>query len=272
MTRQEDGLPQGHHVESAPARGERAQPLPGEERASPSAGARIFLVEDDDKLAALIMRRLAGYGYCVRQAADFNRVAGEAAAFQPHLVILDVNLPRYDGFHWCRELRRFSRVPILFLSARTGDMDKVLALEQGADDYLTKPFHPDVLTAKVKALLRRAYGDYAQAAETQAALVWGGFVLDVRRSVLALGGERVTLSNTEREILRLLLQRQGDIVTREELLEAVWDEADFVEDNTLTVNIARIRVKLAAAGAPRVLETVRGVGYRLRPLAEGVAE
>jgi DNA-binding response OmpR family regulator len=225
---------------------------------------RIYIVEDDEKLAELLARRLRQYGFDVRRAADFRRIDDEVAAYQPHLILLDVNLPYYDGFYWCRAIRRFARMPIIFLSARTGDMDKVLALEQGGDDYLTKPFHPDVLLAKVRALLRRAYGDYAgyqQAACDE--LVRHGLILDLRRFEIRFHDESQSLTGTERELLRALMLADGRTVTRDELLQAVWDDVDFVDDNTLTVNIARLRAKLANLGLAGVIATVRGVGYRL---------
>lgn len=176
---------------------------------------------------------------------------------------MDVNLPYADGFHLTRAIRRHSAVPILFLSARAGDMEQVLGMESGGDDYITKPFHLDVLLAKVKAMLRRAYGEYAQAGESRVVLQAGALELDLTAAELRCRGQSQSLTRNELRLLHLLMERAGRVVTREECLEALWDDASFVDDNTLTVNVTRLRAKLDALGLKDVIETRRGIGYQL---------
>ncbi len=222
------------------------------------------MVEDDDKLAQLLQNRLERFGYRVVLARDFAHIDQEVYETGPHLILLDINLPQYDGFYWCRMIRRFSTVPIVFLSARTGAMDKVLALEHGADDYLSKPFHPEVMMAKLRALLRRTYGEYAgESVSREDAIVRRGLVLDLRRMRVMYGGAVQALTVTEMELMHLLLEAHERPLSRAELLTAVWSDTSFVDDNTLTVNIARLRAKLALLGLAEAIQTIRGHGYRL---------
>ncbi|GGI96627.1 DNA-binding response regulator [Alicyclobacillus cellulosilyticus] len=224
---------------------------------------RIFIVEDDDSLAQLLQRHLVRFGFDVELARDFQRIDEEVHRYQPHLILLDVNLPYYDGFHWCRVIRRFSKAPVVYVSARTGDMDKVLALDYGGDDYLTKPVNPEVLLAKVRALLRRAYGEYAEGTTPSQAIVKHGVVLDVWKSQISYMQRSENLTATELRLLQGLMNADGGVVTRQELLEMAWEDTRFVDDNTLTVNIARLRAKLASIGWTDAIRTVRGIGYRL---------
>lgn len=237
----------------------------------------VCIVEDDDKVAALLESQLTRFGFPVERIRDLRHVADHVRAADPSLILLDINLPYFDGFHWCRQIRRFSRVPIVFVSARSGDMDQVMALEHGGDDYITKPFHPDVLLAKVRALLRRAYGEYAVGPEPGRAagdgrLRLGCLSLDLRRATVSAGDASQPLSKTELELLRLLVQADGAVVKREDLLEALWDDATFVDDNTLTVNVARVRRKLSTLGLEDAIVTVRGLGYRLDAAALGASD
>ena len=225
---------------------------------------RICMVEDDEKLNELLSGQLRRFGYDVISVHDFEQVDREVLASGAHLVLLDINLPQFDGFYWCRRIRLESKAPILFISARSGDMDQVFALESGGDDYLTKPFHPEVLLAKVRALLRRAYGEYAPEDNAHVdALEHQGLALDPHRHVARHGEGTVALSATEAGLLRLLLQAQGRVVSREEMLAAIWDDEQFVDDNTLSVNMARVRRRLEELGLPDAVLTVRGQGYRL---------
>jgi DNA-binding response OmpR family regulator len=229
----------------------------------------ICVVEDDPKLAELLCNQLLRFGFAPYQVTDFQNIDQEVLASQAKLVLLDINLPYFDGFYWCRKIRQLSKAPILYLSARAGEMDQVLALETGGDDYITKPFHPEVLMAKIRAMLRRAYGEYANDALDSNhpggsdILSWGDLRLDVRRGLLHAHDVTVSLTATEMELLRRLIEAGGHIVRREDLLIALWDDTHFVDDNTLTVNVARVRRKLAEVGFPDVIVTVRGLGYRL---------
>ncbi|MFO7246260.1 MAG: response regulator transcription factor [Bacillota bacterium] len=230
---------------------------------------RIMLVEDEAKIAAILQAELERYGYRVVQARDFGRVKEEFIQHQPHLVVLDINLPRYDGYYWCRQIRTVSKVPIIFISARGDDVDQVRALESGGDDYITKPFSLELAVAKVNSSIRRAYGEYALAADAArpAPAVVGDLVLDPAANRVSRGGASIELAPREFQLLWTLARRAGRIVTREELLEALWDDVDFVDDNTLTVNVARLRRRLEELGLGAAIETKRGQGYLFNPAA-----
>ncbi|MCG0239145.1 MAG: response regulator transcription factor [Firmicutes bacterium] len=222
----------------------------------------ILLVEDDPKIAGILAAELERYGYAVSQVRDFSRVKEEFLALRPDLVLLDIHLPRFDGYYWCRQIRTVSKVPILFISARDGDLDQIRALEHGGDDYITKPFNLELVVAKVRSALRRAYGEYALARDPEVLRV-GDLWLSRATNRVSRGDREVELSPREFRLLWLLAERAGTIVSREELLEALWDDVDFVDDNTLTVNVARVRRRLEELGLPHAIETKRGQGYRL---------
>ncbi|AIQ75716.1 MULTISPECIES: response regulator transcription factor [Paenibacillus] len=225
---------------------------------------KIFIIEDDRGLVALLQDYLHKFGYETQAVSDFERVRTQFEAFTPHLVLLDVNLPKYDGYYWCRQIRGISTCPILFISARDGKMDQVMALENGADDYITKPFDYEIAMAKIKSQLRRAYGTYA-GGNNERTLNVAGMTLDVERLILTRGEAKVDLSHTEAKILDELMQKSGVIVTRDRLLEKIWDDQAFVDENTLNVYVTRVRKKLAALAITDGLQTVRGQGYRLIP-------
>lgn len=228
---------------------------------------RIMIVEDDDKIAEILSGYIRKYNYEVVRAARFDDIRNEFVENRPHLVLLDINLPQYDGFYWCRQIRTISNVPIIFISARVGEMDQVMAIENGGDDYLTKPFNLDVVVAKIKGALRRAYGEYASVSAGSGDLyeVYG-LGLDRSKNQVLWNGGKIILSHNEFRLLNCLVQQVGQIITREELLEELWDDADFVDDNTLTVNVTRVRKKLEELGIKGAIETVRGQGYRLEPV------
>lgn len=221
---------------------------------------KVLLIEDDLKIAEAVRAFLTRYGFTVALITEFADVEGQVFAYDPHLILLDVTLPYLDGFHLCRAIRRRSRVPILFLSARAGEMEQIFGMESGADDYITKPFSLEVLLAKVRAALRRVYGELSPQA---ALLKVGPLELDLGAAELRHGEQRQPLSRTELLLLQRLMTTPGRIVSREACLEAVWDDAAFVDDNTLSVNVTRLRGKLAAVGLEGVLETKRGMGYIL---------
>lgn len=225
---------------------------------------KIYIVEDDKQLVVLLEQYLHRFGYSTYAAQDFDAVKAEFARYAPHLVLLDVNLPKYDGYYWCRQIRNLSTCPIVFLSAREGKMDQVMALENGGDDYITKPFDYDIVIAKIKSQLRRAYGTYAGNGDERAVTV-AGLRLDRERLYLSLREQRVELSLTEVKILDELMSKCEQVVSRDRLLEKIWDEQIFVDDNTLNVYVTRVRKKLAVLGIGEALQTVRGQGYRLVP-------
>jgi DNA-binding response OmpR family regulator len=224
-------------------------------------------VEDDDTVAFLVSSQLERFGYQVHRATDFRRIVQEVQGVQPDLILLDINLPYYDGYYWCRQIRTVTKAPIVFLSARGNAMDQVLALDSGGDEYITKPFDPDLMLAKIRAILRRTYGEYAElSSETgrKPAEVYhfGDVAIDLRRAVIERADLTESLTKTELSLLRQLLEADGAVVTRDALLEELWDDTTFVDDNTLTVNVTRLRKKLAPFGLHGAVVTVRGLGYR----------
>ncbi len=223
----------------------------------------VYVVEDDPKIAAIVSAHLRKYGYEVAVAQDFGAVRHEFLALRPQLVLLDVNLPQFDGYHWCRQIRAVSTVPIIFLTARSGEMDQVMAIEHGGDDHLSKPFSLDVLLSKVKSVLRRTYGEYAGTVAHDDVVRVGSLGWDRARLQLTSHERRTTLSRNEGLLLDALVRADGRVVRREALLEALWSDVDFVDDNTLTVNVTRLRRRLGALGLPDAIDTVRGQGYRL---------
>ncbi|GIN74739.1 putative transcriptional regulatory protein YvcP [Bacillus sp. J14TS2] len=224
---------------------------------------QIYIVEDDARMAGLVGRYLQKYGYAVQIADEFDSIKEEFVQYRPDLVILDIHLPSFDGFYWCRQIRSISHVPIIFLTARSGEMDQVFAIENGGDDYITKPFHLEVLLAKVKGVLRRTYGDYASPTDYHILEVDGLFLYRDKNTV-EFNHRKTECSPKEFRLLDILLSKHGQVVTRNELLEAIWDEIDFVDDNTLNVNIRRVREKLKELGIVDAIQTIRGQGYLLK--------
>lgn len=222
---------------------------------------KIMIVEDDTKIAELLHSHIEKYGYEATVTKDFNHVLDLFRNIMPDLVLLDVNLPSFDGYYWCRQIRSISTCPILFISARAGEMDQVMALENGADDYITKPFYYDVVMAKIRSHLRRSYGAYAPKMEERI-VEQEGLTLYPERMELKLGEQITTLTKKEVVLLETLLKRFPRVVSRETLLEKLWDDQSYVDDNTLNVNITRVRKKLQELGIHDAIETVRGAGYR----------
>lgn len=223
---------------------------------------KILIIEDDPKLAELLYKDVKKYGYDAKIASDFENVLADFKAYEPHLVLLDINLPSFDGFYWCRQIRNESVCPVIFISARTGEMDQVMALENGGDDFITKPFNPELMIAKVRSQLRRAYGEYA-ARQTERVIEQAGLVLYPERLEIHFQAEVLPVTKKEADILESLLERHPRVAGREDLLEKLWDDMSFVDENTLNVNVTRVRKKLQSIGISDAIETVRGVGYRL---------
>ena len=223
---------------------------------------RIFLVEDDPIIAQTVQRHLESWGWQVKAAADFARVTDDFSAFDPQLVLLDISLPVYNGYHWCSEIRKVSRVPVIFLSSASDNMNIVMAMHMGGDDFIPKPFDLNVLTAKVQALLRRTY----EFSREQAEIALGGGALRLREGVFVKGDVRLELTRNEFRILEMLLENRGRIVSREELMERLWSTDSFVDENTLSVNVNRLRKKLEGAGLFDAIRTRKGEGYIIEAL------
>jgi two-component system, OmpR family, response regulator YxdJ len=226
----------------------------------------ILIVEDDAKLAGLLSAYLSKYEFRTVIVEDFSRVLETFEESSAELVLLDVNLPKYDGYYWCRQIRQTSLCPILFISARDSGMDQVMALENGGDDYITKPFHYEVVLAKIRSHLRRAYGSYAQVQEERK-LIAGGLILYPERFIIQYGEETSELTQKEAILLEALLLKEGRVVSRERLLDLMWEDQHFIDDNTLNVYITRVRKKLKDLGLDDAVETIRGAGYLLRSSA-----
>ncbi len=223
----------------------------------------IMLVEDDASIAKLLSAHMQKYGYKTVLVNDFDNILDTFMKSKPHLVLLDINLPKYDGFYWCRKIRQVSKHPIILISARDSEMDQVMGIESGADDYITKPFYYDVVIAKIKSQLRRCFGDFAPDKAEERKIEQEGLVLYPERPELHFDGSSTVLTKKEAVLAEILIRMSPRVVSRDMLLEKLWDDQAFVDENTLNVNVARLRKKLQELGIDEALETVRGLGYRL---------
>jgi DNA-binding response OmpR family regulator len=220
---------------------------------------KIYVVEDDKGIADGISQCLSAWEMEVSTVSDFRNVLGEIKEFDPHLIIMDITLPYMGGYHWCQEIRKTSSVPIIFISSATDNMNIVMAMNMGADDYIPKPFDQSVLIAKVQALLRRTY-DFNQGSFTLQAK---GAVLNMNDNSLTYEGKKIELARNEYKILLTLMENKNKVVSREKLMEVLWETDSFVDENTLTVNVGRLRKTLEAAGLTDFIKTKFGVGYIL---------
>lgn len=221
---------------------------------------RILIVEDDPIIAKTMEKHIASWGYEVACVTDFNDVLSEFAAFDPQLVLLDISLPFFNGYHWCNEIRKLSKVPIIFISSASDNMNIVMAMNMGGDDFLAKPFDLSVLTAKVQALLRRTY-DFAGQTNL---LEHRGAILNTSDATLTFQGDRIELTRNEYKILKMLMENKGKVVSRESLMVMLWETDSYVDDNTLTVNVTRLRRKLEALGLTDFIATKKGMGYEVK--------
>ncbi len=219
---------------------------------------KVLLIEDNQSIFEMIQERFKGWDMQVVGPPDFQKVMDYFIEENPQLVIIDIQLPAYDGFHWCREIRSVSKVPIIFLSSRDHPLDMVMAMQMGADDFVQKPFNMEVLLAKVQAILRRTY-DYTE--EHNELTRWNGTTIDYGKGIIVLGNNSVELTKNELYILRILVQQVDKIVSRDELMRKLWDDERFVNDNTLSVNVNRLRIKLEELGLDNVIITKKGLGY-----------
>ena len=218
---------------------------------------RILIVEDDAVIASALEKHLETWGWIVKTVENFENVLGEFTSFEPQLVLLDISLPFYNGYHWCSQIRAVSRVPVIFISSASDNLNIVMAMNMGGDDFIAKPFDLTVLTAKVQALLRRTY-DFAGASRL---IEHRGAVFTCVDGTLTFGSEKIELTKNEHRILMVLLESKGKIVSRDVLMTRLWESDSYVDDNTLTVNITRLRKKLEQAGLSDFITTKKGSGY-----------
>ena len=220
---------------------------------------RILIVEDDYTIAELLKKALSGWGFETEYVTDFQRMTDLFLSYQPHLILMDITLPFYNGYHWCSEIRKRSKVPIIFLSSAGDNMNIVMAINMGGDDFIAKPFDLNVAVAKIQALLRRTYSFQNQLS----ILEYHGVILNLGDATVSYRDEKIDLTKNEFKILQLLFENQGKAVSRDAIMRHLWDNDSFIDDNTLTVNVTRLRRKLENAGLEHFIRTKKGIGYIL---------
>lgn len=220
---------------------------------------KIFLVEDDPVICRAVCEHLSLWGYRAQAAKDFSRVMEELLDFDPHLVLLDIGLPVHNGYYWCQEFRKRSKVPVVFLSSASDNINIVTAIELGGDDFIAKPFDLTVLTAKIQAILRRTYSLQGSVN----ILEYGQALLDLGSETISGPDGKLELTKNEFRILQVLMENGGHTVSRSDLMVRLWESESFIDDNTLTVNVSRLRKKLEAVGLAGMLATKKGLGYQL---------
>lgn len=218
---------------------------------------KIFIVEDDLVIANAIRNHMEMWGCQARCAENFRDIMGEFNEFEPDMVLLDIGLPFFNGFYWCTQMRAVSKVPIIFISSASDNMNIVMAMNMGGDDFIAKPFDLTVLTAKVQALLRRTY-DFAAGGSV---IEHRGATLNIGDASLSYNGEKIDLTKNEFKILQILLENKGRVVSRDDIMVRLWETDSFVDENTLTVNVARLRKKLDSSGLTDFIRTKKGMGY-----------
>lgn len=218
---------------------------------------KIMIVEDDSVIASEVVKRLESWGFSAFAAADLNRVTDEFTKNMPQLVLMDISLPFYNGYYWCSQIRKISKVPIIFLSSAADNMNIVMAMNMGGDDFVAKPFSMEVLLAKIQAILRRTY-DFAEGAPL---LSCNGAVFNTGDFSLQIDGTRIELTKNEYRIMETLMKNKGKVVSRDVIMTKLWESDSFIDDNTLTVNVARLRKKLESAGLDDFIKTKKGLGY-----------
>ncbi len=218
---------------------------------------KIYIVEDDELISGAMKKHFELWGFEVKQAADFSNIMGEFLEFKPELVLMDIGLPFYNGYYWCTEIRKVSKLPIIFISSASDNMNIVMAINMGADDFIAKPFDLQVLNAKVQALLRRSY-DFSMSGKL---LSHKGAVLSTDDGSLSYEGNRLELTKNEYKIMQVLMENNGKIVSRDTLMQKLWESDSFVDENTLSVNVARLRKKLEGIGLSGFISTKKGQGY-----------
>lgn len=220
---------------------------------------KIFVIEDDNVISGEIQSHLQKWGYEVKVTDDFSDIMSQFSKYAPQLVLMDIMLPFYNGYYWCNEIRKVSKVPIIFLSSAGDNMNIVMAMNMGGDDFITKPFDLEVLSAKVQAMLRRSY-----AFQNQTSLLeHKGVILNISDASLWYQDKKVELTKNEFKILQILFENMGNTVSREQIMKRLWDNECFVDDNTLTVNMTRMRKKLEEIGIINLIQTKKGMGYKI---------
>lgn len=220
---------------------------------------KLLIVEDDMMIAKILESHLEKWGYEVKCITDFEKVYQTFLDFEPHLVLLDISLPFFNGFHWCGEIRKVSKVPIVFISSASDNMNIVMAINMGADDFVEKPFDLNVITAKIQALLRRAYSFQGSVNVIE----HKGVVLNLNDASVSYEEKHLELTKNDYKILQFLLENVGKIVSREEIMVRLWENEEFIDDNTLTVNVTRLRKKLETIGVKEFIITKKGIGYMI---------
>ena len=218
---------------------------------------RILIVEDDDVISDAILKSLISWGFEAKPVSDFRNVLTEFKSFEPQLVLMDISLPFFNGYHWCSEIRKISSVPVIFISSAADNMNIIMAVNMGGDDFIAKPFDLDVLLAKVQAMIRRAYGF----SKTSEAIDIGGAMLNTDDATLIKDGQKIELTKNEYRILQVLAENKGKVISRETLMTRLWETDSFIDDNTLTVNVTRLRRKLLQNGLDDIIKTKKGIGY-----------
>lgn len=220
---------------------------------------RILIVEDDEIIARSLKRHLESWDYEAAAITDFSNVMAEFTAYAPQLVLMDIKLPFYNGYHWCKEIRKVSKVPVIFVSSASDNMNIVMAVNMGGDDFIAKPFDLDVLTVKIQAMLRRTYDFTGQST----VLEHRGAFLNLTEATLLFGEQKVELTKNEWKILQVLMENKEKVVSRDTLMTRLWESDSYVDENTLSVNVNRLRKKLESVGLHDFILTKKGIGYRI---------
>ena len=222
---------------------------------------KVMVVEDDQVIAKTLSSHLDKWGYETRYVTDFKDVMGFFAEFNPHIVLMDIGLPFFNGYHWCTKIREISKVPVIFLSSMSDNMNIVMAINMGGDDFITKPYDLNIVTAKVQALLRRTY---SFGADTGNVIEHNGGLLNLNDTTFTYQEQKVELTKNEFKILQKLMENCGKVVSRDAIMESLWENEAFIDDNTLTVNVTRLRKKLEDAGLSKYIQTKKGIGYMIQ--------
>ena len=218
---------------------------------------KVLVVEDDFVIARTLTAHLEKWGYEVANVVDFKEVLSTFTQFQPHLVLMDISLPFYNGYHWCTQIRNISKVPLIFLSSMSDNMNIVMAINMGGDDFIAKPYDLNVVTAKVQGMLRRAYSF----GEQTHIIEHNGGILNLNENTFIFNNAKVELTKNEFKILQHLMENVGKVVSRDSIIEKLWENESFIDDNTLTVNITRLRKRLEEVGISDYISTKKGTGY-----------
>lgn len=219
---------------------------------------KILIIEDDSVIKDVLLENIVKWNYEAKAIENFNNILSEFSSYSPHLVLMDINLPSFDGFYWCNKIREVSKIPIIFISSRNSNMDIIMAINMGGDDFVQKPFSMEVLMAKINGLMRRSYS-YTNA-ETKV-LEYNGIILNIKDTSLIFNEQNLDLTKNEFKILYVLMKNNGSVISRDKLMRSLWEDESFVDDNTLTVNINRLRKKLEDIDLKDLIQTKKGQGY-----------